>query len=67
MGIRDRYMVPTGCSTPEKAVKRLDIMLTNKDMANLLMYGVEGSDYVIKDEAAGVVGYPCLLYTSRCV
>mgnify|MGYP000287861409 FL=1 len=44
-------MVPTGCSTPEKAVKLLDIMLTNKDMANLLMYGVEGSDYVIKDEA----------------
>ena len=53
-----QYMVPTGCSTPEKAVKLLDIMLTNKDMANLLMYGVEGSDYVIKDEAAGVVGYP---------
>ena len=53
-----QYMVPTACSTPEKAVKLLDIMLTNKDMANLLMYGVEGQDYVIKDEANGIVGYP---------
>lgn len=53
-----QYMVPTACSTPEKAVKLLDIMLTNKDMANLLMYGVEGQDYVIKDEAKGIVGYP---------
>ena len=53
-----QYMVPTGCSKPEKAVKLLDIMLTNKDISNLLMYGVEGNDYVIKDEAAGIVGYP---------
>ena len=53
-----QYMVPTGCSTPEKAVKLLDLMLTDKDISNLLMYGVEGKDYVIKDEAAGVVGYP---------
>lgn len=53
-----QYMVPTGCSTPEKAVKLLSLMLTDKDIANLLMYGVEGKDYVIKDEAAGVVGYP---------
>jgi putative aldouronate transport system substrate-binding protein len=53
-----QYMVPTACSTPEKAVKLLDIMLTNKDMANLLMYGLEGKDYVVKDEANGIVGYP---------
>lgn len=53
-----QYMVPTGCSTPEKAVKLLDLMLTNKDIANLLMYGIDGTDYVVKDAAAGVVGYP---------
>ena len=53
-----QYMVPTGCTAPEKAVKLLDIMLTNADIANLLMYGVEGTDYVIKDEDAGIVGYP---------
>lgn len=53
-----QYMVPTACSTPEKAVKLLDIMLTNADMANLFMYGVEGQDYVVKDEANAIVGYP---------
>lgn len=53
-----QYMVPTSCSAPEKAVKLLDLMLTNKDMANLLMYGVEGKDYVFKDKAKGIVGYP---------
>lgn len=53
-----QYMVPTACSTPEKAVKLLDIMLTDKDMANLFMYGVEGQDYVVKDEANEIVGYP---------
>lgn len=53
-----QYMVPTGCSTPEKAVKLLDLMLTDKEISNLLMYGVEGKDYIVKDEAAGVVGYP---------
>lgn len=53
-----QYMVPIGCSTPEKAVKLLDIMLTNEDMANLLMYGIEGADYVIKDAENNIVGYP---------
>lgn len=53
-----QYMVPVACSTPEKAVKLLDIMLTNKDMANLFMYGIEGTDYVIKDEMNNIIGYP---------
>ena len=53
-----QYMVPTACQTPEKAVKLLDLMLTNKDMVNLLMYGVEGLDYVVKDAANDIIGYP---------
>ena len=53
-----QYMVPTSCSSPEKAVKLLDIMLTDADMANLFMYGVEGKDYVIKDKTNNIVGYP---------
>lgn len=53
-----QYMVPTACSTPEKAVKLLDLMITNSDINNLLMYGVKDQDYVIKDEANRIVGYP---------
>lgn len=53
-----QYMVPTACKTPEKAVKLLDLMMTDKDLANLLMYGVEGTDYVVKDTANDIAGYP---------
>lgn len=53
-----QYMVPSACSTPEKAVKLLDLMLTNKDISNLLSYGLEGKDYVVKDSEKGIVGYP---------
>lgn len=53
-----QYMVPTACESPEKAVKLLDLMLTNADIANLLMYGIEGTDYIVKDEANAIVGYP---------
>lgn len=53
-----QYMVPTACKTPEKAVKLLDIMMTDTDASNLLSYGVEGVDYVMKDEADDIVGYP---------
>ncbi len=53
-----QYMVPSSCSTPEKAVKLLDLMITNKDINNLMMYGIEGTDYVVKDEAKNIIGYP---------
>ncbi len=53
-----QYMVPTACSAPEKAVKLLDLLLTDKDMANLFLYGIEGKDYVVKDEQEDIIGYP---------
>lgn len=53
-----QYMVPTACSAPEKAVKLLDLILTNADIANLLSYGIEGTDYVIKDSENDIAGYP---------
>lgn len=53
-----QYMVPSSCTTPEKAVKLLDLLMTNKDINNLLSFGIEGKDYVIKDEANDIIGYP---------
>lgn len=53
-----QYMVPTACSTPEKAVKLLDLMYTNPDIVNLISYGIEGKDYEIKDAEKNIVGYP---------
>ncbi len=53
-----QYMVPTACSSPEKAVKLLDLMYTNPDIVNLISYGIEGKDYEIKDAEKNIIGYP---------
>ena len=53
-----QYMVPSSCKTPEKAVKLLDLMLTDPDINNLLGFGIEGKDYVIKDAENNIIGYP---------
>ena len=53
-----QYMVPTACSTPEKAVKLLELMYTNQDIVNLISYGIEGKDYEIKDAERDIIGYP---------
>jgi putative aldouronate transport system substrate-binding protein len=53
-----QYMVPTACTSPEKAVAFLNLLYTNKDIQNMFMYGIKGTDYTIKDESKDVVGYP---------
>ncbi len=47
--------VPVCSKEKEAAVKFLNLMYTNKDIMNLLAWGVEGRDYVVKD---GVANYP---------
>lgn len=53
-----QYMIPAACSAPEKALAALNLLYTNADMQNLMMYGIEGKDYEIKDAANDVIGYP---------
>ena len=43
------YTIPIGSTHPEKAMMMLDYLMTQKDAANLLNWGVEGEDYVVKD------------------
>ena len=49
------YTIPIGSTHPEKAMMMLDYLMTSKEAANLLNWGVEGEDYVEKD---GVLDYP---------
>ena len=49
------WAVPVSATEKEAAVKFLNLMYTNKDIANLLAWGVEGRDYVVKD---GVAAFP---------
>ena len=52
------YTLPTGCKAPEKTMAFLNILYSNPDMQNLMAYGIEGKDYLLKDEANDVAGYP---------
>lgn len=48
--------VPSTSKNPEAAVKFLNLLYTNADVANLLNYGIEGEHYV--DNGDGTIGFP---------
>ena len=52
------WCVNSNCETPERALEMLNFMYTNKEIENLLAWGIEGEDYqVISDEGVGVIDY----------
>ncbi len=51
-----QYCIPTGSDCPEKALAFLNLVYTNPEIQNLLHFGIEGEDYVVKED--GVAGYP---------
>jgi len=50
------WMVASTTDVPEAATKFLNLTFTDKDIVNLLIYGIEGRDYV--KDANGIVSYP---------
>lgn len=48
--------VPSTSKNPEAAVKFLNLLYTNEDVANLLNYGIEGKHY--EDKGDGTIGFP---------
>lgn len=46
------WMVSSTTEVPDAAVKFLNLTMTDKDIINLVIYGVEGRDYVLVDGAA---------------
>lgn len=54
---RTQWVVPTACESPEKAVAFLELLYSNADIANLMLYGVEGLDYVVTDADNGQISY----------
>lgn len=52
------WCINSNCETPERALEMLNFMYTNKEIQNLLAWGIEGEDYqVISDEGVGVIDY----------
>lgn len=50
------WMITSNSDVPESALKFLNLTFTDPDVCNLLIYGVEGRDYVLDDE--GYASYP---------
>lgn len=50
------WMIASTTDVPEAAMKFLELTYTDKDVINLLIYGIEGRDYVRNDD--GTVSYP---------
>lgn len=52
------WAIPHSSENPEKAMALLDLMFTDPVLVNLLTYGIEGENYVVVDEANGIIDYP---------
>ena len=50
------WMIASTTDVPEAAMKFLNLTYTDADIINLLIYGIEGRDYVLNDD--GTVSYP---------
>lgn len=50
------WMIASTTDVPEAALKFLNLTYTDKDIVNLLIYGIEGRDYIMNDD--GTVSYP---------
>lgn len=50
------WMISSNTKAPETALKFLNLTYTDKDIINLLIYGIKDRDYVINDD--GYVSYP---------
>lgn len=52
------WSLASGSENPEKAIEFLNLAHTNPDISNLLVYGVKDRNYVMVDEAKGIIDYP---------
>lgn len=56
--INNLWYVAHNSENPGRAVQVLNEMYTNPELANILIYGVEGKNYVVKDADKGIIDYP---------
>lgn len=52
------WYVPAASVDPERAVALLNLMYTDTKVSNLVVNGIEGRDYIVKDKERGIAGYP---------
>lgn len=52
------WTIPVTSSSPEAAMKFLNLMLSDERITNLLAWGIEGEHYVFVDREQGIIDYP---------
>ena len=52
------WVIPFRAVEPEAAMRFLDLVWGDSDLANLIQWGIEGEHYVMLDEATGYIGFP---------
>lgn len=52
------WCINSACEDPVTAMKVLNLFYTNKEIQNLLAWGIEGEHYEFVDEAQGIIRYP---------
>lgn len=52
------WVIPFRSKCPEAAVKFLDLVWSDSDLTNLIMWGIEGEHYVMLDKETGYIGFP---------
>jgi putative aldouronate transport system substrate-binding protein len=52
------WTIPTNCKDPVSAMKMLNLMYTDKNIINLLTWGVEGKHYIRIKENPNIITYP---------
>lgn len=58
------WTVPVTSGCPEAAMRFLNLMYENAEVANLIQWGLEGKHYEILDAGRGIIGYPAGLDAS---
>ena len=56
--LNNYWFIPYTSEQPERAMQVLNEMYSNPEVANLLIYGIEGEHYEFVDEENGVIDYP---------
>lgn len=52
------WVIPATAEEPEAAMRFLNYVWENADIANLIQWGIEGEHYVVLDEEKNLIGFP---------
>ncbi len=52
------WVIPYRSEAPEAAIKFIDLVWSDAALANLIMWGIEGEHYVVKDASINLIDFP---------